>query len=119
MRLLTEDVIAIRDCLAAIDPPGVQPKPTIGDPRLALINHKRKGDELVKRVTRFSQYGATGEDEAVAERWTNSVIDFLSTTGETSALERFMLAGSGASTDRMADRLTVLQQLIDEMAGQR
>ena len=70
MRLLTEDVIAIRARLNAVEIVGARPEPTI-DVRLQLLNYKRKGEELVAS-------SSVGPAEPDAQRWTDSVIDFLS-----------------------------------------
>jgi hypothetical protein len=111
MRLLTDDVVAIRSRLDSLDIGAAQPRPRAAalSPRLAAINHKRVGDELVGDAARYKlEIG-----EANAQRWTNAVIDFLSEHSSPGSVELFMTAGSGSNSERMDARLQFLANLIE------
>ena len=111
MRLLTDDVIAIRSRLDALDIGAAQPEtraPALS-PRLTAVNHRRVGVALVADA---AGYGLKAS-EPDAQRWTDSVIDFLSEHSSPGNVELFMTAGSGSNSERMDARL----QLLGELTG--
>lgn len=115
MRLLTADVIAIRERVeelsvapAVTAPPERPPEEEPANVRLNLINHKRVGDEMIAKGLSFVA-------EWAAENWTNSVVDYMSGRISGDEIEVFLNAGGGTTRDRMPDRLRLLGQMIDAL----
>lgn len=85
------------------------------DVRRTLIAHRRVGDDLVGQHARWGRYADTVVSEADAQDWTGSVLHFLFEHGSPRDQERFLTAGTGPACERMAERLAVLRELIEEI----
>ncbi|PZR67316.1 MAG: hypothetical protein DLM63_06690 [Solirubrobacterales bacterium] len=105
MRLLTEDVIAIRERVEQLpDQAPAKPTEKSVNVRLALINQKQV----------MLAAGAEGAADQIAYTWGRDIATLLTEHGTPSEAERFMTAGTGTNLDRLSARLAVLDELIAE-----
>jgi hypothetical protein len=109
MRLLTDDVVAIRDRVHSVQIGEGHPKPKLSL-RLELITSREVGGELVAEAAKYGEKVR----ETDAQEWTNSVVSLLAEHSPED-IERFRTAGHGSSNDRMASKLVVLADLIADM----
>lgn len=100
MRLLTDELVAIRELLAQLDLGSASATTAELSLCHASMDHKRVGDELVAEAASYGLRPGDGD----AQVWTNSVIAFLG-AHLASGLDEFMTAGKGSSGDRITDRL--------------
>lgn len=105
MRLLTEDVIAIRERVEQLQPQSAAlPAKQRVNVRLKLIELQQEGESITRsRTTMTAVY---------AEEWSQAVFEFLSEHLPGADAERFLAAGTGNPVTRLVDRLGVLNEVI-------
>ncbi len=105
MRLLTEDVIAIRKRVEQLpDQVPADPTEKSVNVRLALIDEKQ----------RMLAASAEGYADEIAYTWGRDITTLLTGHGTPSEAERFMTAGTGTHLNRVSAQLAVLDELIAE-----
>jgi hypothetical protein len=110
MRLLTDEVVAIREWLEQLELGATSATRAELGLRHALMDHKRVGDELVAEAANYGLRPSDGD----AQVWTNSVIAFLG-AHLAAGLDEFMTAGKGSSRDRISGRLDVLGRMVEHL----
>lgn len=98
MRLLTDDVIAIRRRLEATPRPELVPL----SPRITLLNFIRLGKEHLER-----------NEDAAMEVWTEDVLAFLNEHMEASEAETFLTVTEGTGSWAFRERIEYLEALVD------
>jgi hypothetical protein len=102
MRLLTADVIAIRERLEAAAPASAPPPPP--DVRLWLLEHVRKGQGLLN-----CHSGPPTKD---AEDWAEQASAFLRENCNAVDAERFLTRPRGSNT--LEQQVTILHEIANE-----
>lgn len=104
MRLLTEDVIAIRERLEAEPAKPAAPVERPPNIRLSLLNFARMGEEAAYPIS---------VQPVVVTTWTNEVVQFMNEHTKSEDVERVMGTGSGEGP-----RVTLIRraELLRELA---
>jgi hypothetical protein len=86
------------------------PEPPI-DPELALMNLRRRGDDLLRSI-RSASY--TADHESAAEIWTTEVFQLLSENCDAALPKKFVNASNGSSlfVPSLERRIEVLDEII-------
>jgi hypothetical protein len=109
MRLLTADVIAIRERVEAMPgAPTPQPEPAPPNVRLNLLNFIRLGRRHLNDPTR----PLIGDVEL--EKWTQKVIVFLNEYVSGEAAEGFVTATGATGAGAVEERIVYLEKFIKE-----
>jgi hypothetical protein len=101
MRMLTEDVIAIRERLEAIPLAQVSPPGPPFNMRLSLLNSIRLGEELRQQAR------GGGMTRKAHEEWVTPVVQLLHERAEQEDTELFLRQRS------LAEQLQALEQLLE------
>jgi len=102
MRLLTADVIAIRERLEAAPPASASPPPP--NVRLWLLEHVRRGQRLLNRHS--------GPPTKDAEEWASQASAFLRENCNVVDAERFLSRPRGPNT--LEQQVTILHEIANE-----